>query len=764
MSDSEDFTVTYTEVSSPFEGLSDIGSLGVEGPPMMLEDPYTYVLAALQAPSLPDYMPGPEEPEQAPPLPDFVPELIYLKFMPLEYEILPAEEQPFPAADSPTADSPGYIPESDPEEDPADYPVERDDDDDKEDESYRDEADEDEDDDEEEEHPTLADSIPPLLVHHTTTRISILVQPPTPFWSEAKIDRFLTIPSPPPSLLSPWSSSLPQIPSPPLPESPPLPLKAETPYTSYPLPLSTPPLLPIPLPTSSPPLLLPSTSHRANIIKVTLLPQKRLCIALGLRYDVDESSSAAAARPTRGFTTDYGFASTLDNEIRHRRDHARTARLMEIEARLSRQAWVQSMDASDTVRTEVMSLRSIVLAQQSEIAGLWAADRIRQTQLAEALTLLRTLQTQMAALQRRQGPARDVIYGLVKMAPKRTTISTPAITTTTTTTVMDALLKALIEQGVANALAARDADRSQNDEDSCDSRMGVRRQDPPARECTYQDFMKCKPLYFKGTEGVVELTQWFERMEIVFRISNCTVENQIKFATCTLLGSALTWVGHLARDCSSAANANTANNQRGTRAVRNGNAPAKVYAVGHAGTNPDSNVVTGTFLLNNRYVSILFDTGADRSFVSTAFSSRIDITPTSLDHYHDVKLANERIIGLNTILRGCTLNFLNHPFNIDLMLVELGSFDAIIGMDWLEKYQDVIVCAKKIKYMLEGCHVFLSHVTTKETEEKSEKKRLEDVSIVQDFPKVFLEDLLGLSPTRQVEFQIDLIPGAAPVA
>ncbi|GKC24645.1 hypothetical protein Tco_1026795 [Tanacetum coccineum] len=62
-----------------------------------------------------------------------------------------------------------------------------------------------------------------------------------------------------------------------------------------------------------------------------------------------------------------------------------------------------------------------------------------------------------------------------------------------------------------------------------------------ARECTYQDFMKCQPLYFKGTEGVVELTQWFERMETVFRISHCSVENQIKFSTCTLLAGALTW-------------------------------------------------------------------------------------------------------------------------------------------------------------------------------------------------------------------------------
>ncbi|GJS76518.1 putative reverse transcriptase domain-containing protein [Tanacetum coccineum] len=118
------------------------------------------------------------------------------------------------------------------------------------------------------------------------------------------------------------------------------------------------------------------------------------------------------------------------------------------------------------------------------------------------------------------------------------------------------------------------------------------------------------------------------------------------------------------------------------------------------------------------------------SFVSTAFSSQIDITPTTLDHYYDVELADGRIIRLNTIIHGCTLNFLNHPFNIDLMPLELGSFDVIIGMDWLANYQAVI------KYMLKGCHVFLAHVTTKKTEDKSEEKRLED---------------------------IDLIPGAAPV-
>ncbi|GKA17458.1 reverse transcriptase domain-containing protein [Tanacetum coccineum] len=175
---------------------------------------------------------------------------------------------------------------------------------------------------------------------------------------------------------------------------------------------------------------------------------------------------------------------------------------------------------------------------------------------------------------------------------------------------------------------------------------------------------------------------------------------------------------HFKKECPKLKNNNNQGNLAG-----NVNAPAKVYAVGHAGTNPDSNVVTGMFLVNNRYASILFDTGSDRSFMSTAFSSQIDITPTALDHYYDVELADGRIIGLNTILRGCTLNILNHPFNIDLMPVKLGSFDAIIGMDWLVKYQTMIVCAKKIV----RCPVFLANATTKETEDKSEKKRLEDI-------------------------------------
>ncbi|GJV19749.1 putative reverse transcriptase domain-containing protein [Tanacetum coccineum] len=139
----------------------------------------------------------------------------------------------------------------------------------------------------------------------------------------------------------------------------------------------------------------------------------------------------------------------------------------------------------------------------------------------------------------------------------------------------------------------------------------------------------------------------------------------------------------------------------------NGEARGRLYALGGGEPNPDSNIVMGTFLLNNRYASILFDTGADRIFVSTTFSSLVDITPSTLDDSYDVEFANGRIIGVNTILRGCTLNLLNHLFNIDLMAVELGSFDAIIGMDWLSKYHVVIVCDEKIVRIPYGDEVLI---------------------------------------------------------
>ncbi|GJZ65834.1 putative reverse transcriptase domain-containing protein [Tanacetum coccineum] len=168
------------------------------------------------------------------------------------------------------------------------------------------------------------------------------------------------------------------------------------------------------------------------------------------------------------------------------------------------------------------------------------------------------------------------------------------------------------------------------------------------------------------------------------------------------------------------------------------------------------NVVTGTFLLINRYATVLFDSGSDKSLVNTSFSHLIDITPVTLDTSYEVELADERVAITNTILRGCTLNLLNHLFKINLMPIELGTFDVVIRMDWLVD-QDIIIANK---YIERGHQLFVAYITKKEPT----GKRLKDVPMIRDFPKVFPDDLLGLPPPRQVEFKIELVPGAAPVA
>ncbi|GJY98191.1 putative reverse transcriptase domain-containing protein [Tanacetum coccineum] len=458
---------------------------------------------------------------------------------------------------------------------------------------------------------------------------------------------------------------------------------------------------------------------------------------------------------------------------------------------------------------------------------------------------------------------------------------------------------------------------STNGDGSHSSHEDNRRHVQTTRPCYYADFMKCQPLTFKEMEGVVGLTRWIEKKEPVFNISGCAIENQVKFATCTLLGAARTWWNGQIRTLGPEAYAmtwevlkkkmtdkycphgeikkleielwnlkvkgndvpaytkrfqqltlictkfvanetekvdkNSAPTQKGclttkgrlmihpgttmvtsnnpsrggmsprstiwgqakgslmgglcpnapsaifttmARAPRglgqrpkgngcfecgapghfkrdcpklknkdggNGNAQGWVYAVGNAekrgnaSGNPDANIVTGTFLLNNHYASILFDTGADRSFISTAFSSLINIAPTPLENCYEVELADGKLVGIDTIIRGCTLNFLDHPFNIDLMPVELGSFDVIlIGYgdcsNGRESRLTVISCSKAQEYMAKGCQVFLAQISAKKEEDKSEGKQIKDVPIVRDFPEVFPEDLPGLPPARPVEF------------
>nr|GFA60557.1 hypothetical protein [Tanacetum cinerariifolium] len=381
----------------------------------------------------------------------------------LDDEIV-AEDQPYAENALPTAQSPEYVLESnleahpeddddeDPKEDPVDYPVDGGDDGDDEEGSSEDDEDDDmdieADEEEEEEHlaptdsvvvaltaadqaPSTEDTEPfetdesaatpsPHPAYRMTTKISIPAPVPMPAWSDSEIVRLLVMSSPPSLPLSHWSSPPPQISFPPLPPilSPPSPVLSPAPPPS---PIHAPSsgtrlLLPISASTSSPPLQPPSASRGEDRPEVTLPPRKRLGIALGPGYEREvgygiTDSWDEIVETLQGAPSERQLlAGRLTMLFRDRRAHAYTRHLMETEARLSREAWVRSTNASDLVRGEVMSLRTIVLGQMTEIRELHAADRRRQIVISEMLMAdhrrsteiigLRTaLQGQVTALQ-----------------------------------------------------------------------------------------------------------------------------------------------------------------------------------------------------------------------------------------------------------------------------------------------------------------------------------------------------------------------------
>ncbi|KAK1423842.1 hypothetical protein QVD17_19151 [Tagetes erecta] len=220
-----------------------------------------------------------------------------------------------------------------------------------------------------------------------------------------------------------------------------------------------------------------------------------------------------------------------------------------------------------------------------------------------------------------------------------------------------------------------------------------------------------------------------------------------------------------------------------------GGAKARAFVMNVEEAREDPDVMTGMFLLENNHARVLFDTGATRSFISIAFRSRIERETSKLPNTYTIELANGKILEAGEVVKNCALQLDDHKFTIDLLPIELGSFDVVVGMDWLIKHQAEILCGKKIvkiptkegkilvisgekskavniitylranKCIRRGCEAFLAYVMKGESDRK-----IGDVPIVSEFSDVFPEELPGIPPSREVEFRIDLIPGAAPVA
>nr|GEY68966.1 putative reverse transcriptase domain-containing protein [Tanacetum cinerariifolium] len=727
-----------------------------------------YAQLVMEAPPSPDYILGPE----APPSPDYIPGSKYPEYLPPGDDVFPAKEQPLPAAVSPTTKSPGYImdskPEMDPEEedgddeksegDSIDYPTNRGDDDadDDVDDLSKDDADDEDKEEssdskeEEEEHlaltvpaPALRSSIsasedsdqiepfeegettatPPPSAYRVTARISVRPHIPMPFPSESEVERLLTIPTPPLSPVSPTSYPLPLF-------LMPLPIFTPPPLPPPPIILPrTPPLLPIPLPTSSLPLslLLPSTSCREGIPEADMPLQKK-------------------AR----FTTPTGRYE----EVAHFRDYC----------------------------TQIMDY-----------------CRLREVHNS-------TLVTQIEALQRD------------KMAPKRarTTTANPDPTRTTIAT------EPMTQKAINNLIAQRP--------------RTVR----PTRECTYKDYLNCGPLKFNGTEGVIvkklEVELWNLKVKGM-DITSYTLHFQELALLCTRIfleesdeikryvgglpemirGNVMSYEPKSMQKAIEFANDqmdqkhlgisdrqgdnkrkfdNTSGNQQNQQPFKRNNNVAQAYAAGSRAANTNNNNNNNNYNYNNRRatttyqgVPTCFECGAQGHFKNNCLKLG-NRNQGNRNQGNQNQAGNGNVVarayGVETAGRNPDAN----------VVMELSSFDVIIGMDWLTTYYAVNVCNEKIvrvpfgnetliiwcdgsnnetqlniisctktrKYLLKGYPVFLANITTKTIKDKSEEKRLENMPIVRDFSEVFPEDLPGLPPTRQVEFQIDLIPGAAPIA
>nr|GEY89811.1 hypothetical protein [Tanacetum cinerariifolium] len=436
--------VTYTSVymdSKPWRYYGDDSAEA--GPQRVIVYEYDGLPIQPVAPPSPDYVPGPEHPPsldyvpgpEHPPSPieiPYVPEPEYPEHLAPSDDEAPLEDQPLPADASPIAASPNYVAHSDPEEDPKEDPED-------------DQADYSADGGMEvEEYLAPADSsIVPILDHVLPARETEALEADEPTHAPGSP---ISIPLSQTRLRRARKTVKPE-----------LPMAAEIRMRA----------------------LLPSTSHGTDIPEADMPPQNRACLTTPtLRFEIGESSAAGAARQPGPTKSDLRRCRVED-----RPDHNRIAMLMDREAMYSHETWAFSMDRSSAIAAHVRTLEIQVAAliTQNTSSAIAAYVRTLETQVAALITQTTSLQTQLTT----------VLGRIEKMAPKkRTTRATPATATTPTTTITNAQLQALIDRGIAAALAERDADKSRNGDNGNDSGTDGRRQMTTPRECSYTDFLK----------------------------------------------------------------------------------------------------------------------------------------------------------------------------------------------------------------------------------------------------------------------------------
>ncbi|GJY58720.1 putative reverse transcriptase domain-containing protein [Tanacetum coccineum] len=214
-----------------------------------------------------------------------------------------------------------------------------------------------------------------------------------------------------------------------------------------------------------------------------------------------------------------------------------------------------------------------------------------------------------------------------------------------------------------------------------------------------------------------------------------------------------------------------ANNGSRGRGNQGNQARGRAFMLGAEESRQDPNIVTSTFTLNDHFTTTLFDSGADYSFVSTTFIPLLGLKPIDLGFRYEIEIASGQLVKIDKVIKGCKLEVKGHVFDMDLIPFGHGSFDMIIGMNWLSNYKaEIIFHEKVVRIPLPDVKVL--RVVGKISEEKSRllmsakasDKKQEEIVVVRDFPEVFPDDLSGLPPIWEIEFRIELIPRATPVA